>query len=581
MSFFTYFKLQDEEIKTLQKQMSGAGLSLENEVSVSCYEDMLGELDEQGALSGANEEAFRALVRAAGQKLQRFADAGELPDEMREPLYELLLRGEVNDGLRDWLGATADAVLKKQGAPQSRENRLPDQMFIRSAFGVRKLYDVSASGDIYAIDASTETVQTNALKKSAGLSAISGLKCISVDRFAAAVTNDGHVVTFEKDAPVFLDETLWNDVEQVLVNGYTIYGVKKDGTVISTNDFECRGWTDITRLTVVNGAVVGVRKDGGIRENTLGTASSFGSLVNVADIVGDYVLFRNGRVKSIRLDRFVAVDMIAVCECKGTGIFLKANGTLESDFEPLNGKLSALKDVVSVAGFQNVLHFITRDGAYYIMTIIDGRVVATPFRLSFPGVSAEGSADQSTPAEKTMPVPDYKFHEGERIAFAEGYWTVLKAMSDKVLLLCSSTLERSFSLNGQPTIWRDSPLRQWLNGEYLAMPSFNGVRDHILPATLSTFPNPVYDRKNTSAVFTVDKVFCLSLEETKLYERVLRGMGDRWIMRTGGQNESFTAAWEGTRPDLWGVRGDSVYGVKPALYVDKAYLASVLTGYTN
>lgn len=575
MLFTTYFKLQDKEIKALQKQYFKEALSLEDPVSVSRYEGIMAQLDAGQPLDGENEAAFRALLRATGQKFLHFADAEVLSDGMRSSLYALVLRGEVSENLLEWLSSNADSVFRKNGgkirpAAEGAAEQAPSQMFIQSAFNVRKLYDISASGDIYAIDGASESIRTNALNANPGLSAVSGLRALSVDRFAAAVTSDGHVVRFEKESPSFLDETYWNGIEQVLVNGYTVYGVKKDGRVVSTNDFECRGWTNIARLTVVNGAVIGIRTDGGVRENRTYGATALGSLVNVADIVGDYVLFRNGRVKSIRMDRFVAMDMIAVCDCMGKGVFLRADGTLDSDYEPLRPKLAGVQDVVSIASYQNVLHFITRDGAYHIMTVIDGRVVPMPFRLS-----PDGARQSAEPEPPQTAAPAYTFREGERIALADGQWTVLKVLSDKVLLLRNGTLEQCFSVGGEPATWKDCTLRQWLNGEYLASAPFNGVRDHIIPTKLNTFPNPVYDRKNANAVVTTDHIFCLSLEETKLYERILRGMGERWIMRTGGQNESFTAAWEVKRPDLWGVRGDFMYGVKPAMYIEKAYLASV------
>ena len=144
-------------------------------------------------------------------------------------------------------------------------------------------------------------------------------------------------------------------------------------------------------------------------------------------------------------------------------------------------------------------------------------------------------------------------------------WLVLKVQSDEALLITKNNLcKRVFDVNGS-SLWENSSIRDWLNGEFLLQSFAPGIQARMLVGTSEG-----------------DKVFLLSREEAEIFfeDDADRANGDYWWLRTASKilsefrNNPLTVqavSDAGKIPhESVGGAASGLFGVRPAMWISLA-----------
>ena len=161
-------------------------------------------------------------------------------------------------------------------------------------------------------------------------------------------------------------------------------------------------------------------------------------------------------------------------------------------------------------------------------------------------------------------------------------WIVLDVDGTKALLISKYCLDAAKYHNEKvDTTWAECDLRDWLNDDFLDEAFTSSEQKQILDTEITT-PVSVYGNK-TGGCDTVDKIFCLSIDEAQKYFSSNR---DRkasrtkyaasrtpyswwWLRSPGGANNAAKAIVNDkgkvTTGGNWVTNNDSV---RPAMWVD-------------
>lgn len=176
-------------------------------------------------------------------------------------------------------------------------------------------------------------------------------------------------------------------------------------------------------------------------------------------------------------------------------------------------------------------------------------------------------------------------------------WRVLDAEPNRTLLITDKAIDcRQYHCAYEPITWSECSLRAWLNGEFLQGAFSPSERARILEARVVNDDNPDFGIKGGPN--TLDNVFCLSIDEARIYFENMRericcptphakergiwtneaGACDWWLRSPGGWA---TAAAEVDRDGAVCTTGEGVAGgldgednivaietaVRPALWI--------------
>lgn len=93
-------------------------------------------------------------------------------------------------------------------------------------------------------------------------------------------------------------------------------------------------------------------------------------------------------------------------------------------------------------------------------------------------------------------------------------WLVLEVNDDKVLVISKYALDcKQYNTIYKDITWETSSLRHWLNGDFLNIAFTEKEKSMISMVTVTADPNPYHSTGNN----TLDKVFCLSINEVENY----------------------------------------------------------------
>ena len=195
---------------------------------------------------------------------------------------------------------------------------------------------------------------------------------------------------------------------------------------------------------------------------------------------------------------------------------------------------------------------------------------------------------------------------GSLVCFGRWYgedieWRVLDVEPNRVLLITDKAIDcRQYHRTPEAVTWSECSLRAWLNGEFLQEAFDPSERATILEVRIANDDNP--DFGIPGGPDTRDKVFCLSIDEARIYfgsmkERVCfptpharergvwtsaAGSCDWWLRSPGGWSDGAAAA-NVDRDGAVHTTGDGVAGgldgddnivaietaVRPALWIRK------------
>ena len=158
-------------------------------------------------------------------------------------------------------------------------------------------------------------------------------------------------------------------------------------------------------------------------------------------------------------------------------------------------------------------------------------------------------------------------------------WIVLDKQDNKLLIVSKYALASSkyFDWNMFSSTWEESIIRTWLNGEFYNS-AFNSDEMEMILTTLVETPSSVHNIDGGNS--TNDKLFCLSVEEAKMYfssneERVVEskqksnGEGVCWWLRTPGERGYYSAyVSESGQIDVDGENQFSTLTVRPAMWLE-------------
>ena len=118
-------------------------------------------------------------------------------------------------------------------------------------------------------------------------------------------------------------------------------------------------------------------------------------------------------------------------------------------------------------------------------------------------------------------------------------WQVLDVSGDKALIISKNCLDAAkFHFDKIPVTWAISDLRLWMNNDFYMLAFSEEERAYIQDTSLST-PDSTYGNK-TGGNDTVDKIFCLSIDEA---ERYFSSDSDRKATRTAYAKERTPYDW--------------------------------------
>jgi hypothetical protein len=152
-------------------------------------------------------------------------------------------------------------------------------------------------------------------------------------------------------------------------------------------------------------------------------------------------------------------------------------------------------------------------------------------------------------------------------------WRVLKVEADRVMFLAEDCIiSKVYNDTARDCFWELSPLRRWLNNEFLSSAFNNDEKNSIISTHLSNPNNPQYDIIGGND--TDDKVFLLNLDEAnEMFETnddriALSEVGSRtkWWLRSPGINNKFAACIdEDGSIDVKGDTNATEDGVRPVV----------------
>ncbi len=168
-------------------------------------------------------------------------------------------------------------------------------------------------------------------------------------------------------------------------------------------------------------------------------------------------------------------------------------------------------------------------------------------------------------------------------------WIVLAKDGEKRLLISKKVLDlKEYSYGYSDVTWETSPLREWLNDEFITTAFSDEEQGHIAYTSVKTSDHSVFHTEGGGD--TTDRVFLLSIEEIQEYfssaeERqcpyttYVYSLGRvsllpvegccPWWLRSPGSEQNLTV-WVNAvgAPDIFGTLGVNRMGVRPALWVE-------------
>lgn len=173
-------------------------------------------------------------------------------------------------------------------------------------------------------------------------------------------------------------------------------------------------------------------------------------------------------------------------------------------------------------------------------------------------------------------------------------WRVLRVKSDRLILISDRVIDcKAFDDGKGEVTWETSSLRSWLNGEFYNSCFSDEEKSRILSVTNTNPDNEYFSVDGGSD--TVDKVFCMSIEEAEKYfsnkkssENGVMVYADRaakpteyireeigaplWWLRTPGMTYGKTASYvddKGFICDVGEIVGNKGFGVRPMIEISR------------
>ncbi len=145
-------------------------------------------------------------------------------------------------------------------------------------------------------------------------------------------------------------------------------------------------------------------------------------------------------------------------------------------------------------------------------------------------------------------------------------WQILERTADECLLVSSRILDcRRYHDAPTQTTWRDSTMRQWLNGAFFAE-AFSEAEQAIIVPTRCADNGP-------GTPDTVDRIFLLSVQEVR--ELTHPGQGQGLDRRSVGTSFAIQKKGGGCHRRVKGYGRVDIpyYGVRPAIKLDTSLIA--------
>ena len=212
--------------------------------------------------------------------------------------------------------------------------------------------------------------------------------------------------------------------------------------------------------------------------------------------------------------------------------YAAAKGAYRDDSELVNGKavcwwwLRTPGSAESRAAFVGGTNFgIKYDGGFvYAYHPTYPKAVRPAIWVSDGSVGPDpGPVEKEWAAGNTLYFGTYEQNGRKNDGAEKILWRVLTVENGKMLLLaqygldCEQyNLEADASGHTSSCTWQTSHLRDWLNNGFYQEAFTNEERESIIPTLIKNTPNPSYPKVNAGSD-TLDRVFCLSIDEAKQY----------------------------------------------------------------
>ena len=168
-------------------------------------------------------------------------------------------------------------------------------------------------------------------------------------------------------------------------------------------------------------------------------------------------------------------------------------------------------------------------------------------------------------------------------------WLVLDKNGDKLFVISRYVLDcQRYNSVCQDVTWDTSPLRTWLNGNFVSEAFSSEEQKRIVSTTVTTDKNPVWNTYPGDD--TTDQVFLLSLAEADLFfdsdierrclptayaqargvvpDEQYNGNSWWWLRSPGKSQSSVVYVGSGGDFDVDGYDVDAGDGVRPAMWID-------------
>lgn len=109
-------------------------------------------------------------------------------------------------------------------------------------------------------------------------------------------------------------------------------------------------------------------------------------------------------------------------------------------------------------------------------------------------------------------------------------------------------------------IWKDCSLRQWLNNDF--------IEKHFTRDEKNLLFNAIIE---TDGVYTQDKMFCLSIEETRKYGAYIKDSYYKWLLRNKGKTRGTVVTYERGIYNINNINIEERAVVRPAMYISTSY----------
>lgn len=178
---------------------------------------------------------------------------------------------------------------------------------------------------------------------------------------------------------------------------------------------------------------------------------------------------------------------------------------------------------------------------------------------SEPGTEAPSTNVTSENGFEVIEFGNYPQSADGEIAPVE--WYVLETRDDgSRLLLSRYCLDcKRYNPDGVQLTWETTPLRAWLNGEFLSEAFTDGEAAQIADTQVTAEDNPTYG--TTGGNDTVDKVFLLSASEVEKY---FSGVSARIAFPTEYAKANGAWVWGATQSSRWWLRSPAADLYSPA-----------------